>query len=63
MDSTNNHIINVLSNTLMKLAKGSKLRLTKFQLDATGELQTSLRESLPFVLKRPNSHNCLCSKW
>ena len=34
-------VINILSNTLMKLAKGSKLRITKFELKAIRELQTS----------------------
>ncbi len=32
---------NIVSNTLMKLAKGRKLRLTNFDLEATHELQTS----------------------
>ncbi len=41
MDSTNNFRYLYLSNTLMKLAKGSKLRTTKFELKATRELQTS----------------------
>jgi hypothetical protein len=34
-------MINIFSNTLMKLAKGSKLRITKFELEATHKLQTS----------------------
>ena len=36
-----NSITNIVSNTLMKLAKGSKLRTTNFELEATRELQTS----------------------
>ncbi len=36
-----NSITNIVSNTLMKLAKGSKLRVTTFELEATRELQTS----------------------
>jgi hypothetical protein len=34
-------VINILSNTLMKLAKGSKLCITTFELEATRELQPS----------------------
>ena len=36
-----NSITNIVSNTLMKLAKGSKLRITNFELEANRELQTS----------------------
>jgi hypothetical protein len=36
-----NSITNIVSNTLMKLAKGSKLHITTFELEATCELQTS----------------------
>jgi hypothetical protein len=36
-----NCVINILSNTLMKLAKGSKLHITKFELRATRKFQTS----------------------
>jgi hypothetical protein len=36
-----NCIINILSNTLIKLAKGSKLRITKFELKANRNLQSS----------------------
>jgi hypothetical protein len=36
-----NSITNIVSNTLMKLAKGSKLCITTFDLEATCELQTS----------------------
>jgi hypothetical protein len=36
-----NSITNIVSITLMKLAKGSKLRITTFELEATRELQTS----------------------
>jgi hypothetical protein len=39
-------VINILSITLMKLAKGSKLRITKFELKATCELQTSSLSSI-----------------
>ena len=36
-----NSITNIVSNTLMKLAKGSKLCIIKFELKATCKLQTS----------------------
>jgi hypothetical protein len=36
-----NSTTNIVSNTLMKLAKGSKLHTTTFELEATRELQTS----------------------
>ncbi len=36
-----NSITIIVSNTLMKLAKGSKLHITNFELEATCKLQTS----------------------
>jgi hypothetical protein len=36
-----NSITNIVSSTLMKLAKGSKLHVTTFELEATHKLQTS----------------------
>ncbi len=41
MDSFNESITIIVSNTLMKPAKGSKLYITTFELEATRELQTS----------------------
>ncbi len=62
MGSTNN-LCYQLSNTLMKLAKGSKLCIIKFELKATCKLQTSsLSSKLSVQDDIVREPLCVCSQ-